>query len=78
VLSAHLAAGNLTAAVTEALLFPNRDGTPLDYSNWRRRIWLPATNAAGLSGLGFHDLRRAVSTDVNSVRNNGPELVRPI
>lgn len=37
VLSAHLAARDLTAADADALLFPNRDGTPLDYSNWRRR-----------------------------------------
>lgn len=62
VLSAHLASRDLTAADADALLFPNRDGTPLDYSNWRRRIWVPATEAAGLTGLGFHDLRRANAT----------------
>ncbi len=48
----------------------------LRYSNWLRRIWYPATVAAGLGkfvtdeatgrtsyvGLGFHDLRRANAT----------------
>jgi integrase len=32
------------------------------YSNWRRRIWLPATEAAGCAGAGFHDLRRLNAT----------------
>ena len=29
---------------------------------WRQRVWLPATKAAGLPGLTFHDLRRANAT----------------
>jgi hypothetical protein len=37
-------------------IFPNADGGPLDYSNWRRRVWLPAAAATGLKGVGFHDL----------------------
>lgn len=61
-LSAHLSALELTAADPDALLFPNADGSPLDYSNWRRRIWLPAAANAGLTGVGFHDLRRANAT----------------
>jgi integrase len=61
-LSAHLSALELTAANPDALLFPNADGSPLDYSNWRRRTWLPAAVAAGLKGVGFHDLRRANAT----------------
>lgn len=44
------------------LRWPNTDGRPLDYSNWRRRVWLPAVDTAGLQGLGFHDLRRANAT----------------
>ena len=35
---------------------------PLRYANWRSRVWLPATKAAGLEGTGFHDLRRATAT----------------
>ncbi|MGH8923573.1 MAG: tyrosine-type recombinase/integrase [Acidimicrobiia bacterium] len=58
----HTGSLGVTGAETEALLFPNAEGGPLDYSNWRRRVWEPAVKAAGLSGLGFHDLRRANAT----------------
>ena len=61
-LSAHLARRGLTAADAKVLVFANSNGEPLDYSNWRRRVWLPATRAAGLDGLGFHDLRRTNAT----------------
>ena len=60
----------------DALLFTAPDGGLLRYSNWLRRVWYPATTAAGLGrfvdneatgrkryvGLGFHDLRRANAT----------------
>jgi integrase len=36
-LSAHMKALELTGADPEELLFPNAEGLPLDYSNWRRR-----------------------------------------
>jgi integrase len=32
------------------------------YSNWRRRVWVPAVTAAGCTGAGFHDLRRLNAT----------------
>lgn len=68
-LGAHIAARGLTGADTDVLLFPGPDGaSPLDYSNWRYRIWLPAVEAAGIPGLGFHDLRRANATAM--VRDN--------
>jgi integrase len=62
VLSAHTQSIGLTGADRGALLFPNSAGEPLDYSNWRRRVWEPAVKAAGLQKLGFHDLRRANAT----------------
>jgi integrase len=62
VLSAHTQSIGLTGADRGALLFPNSAGEPLDYSNWRRRVWEPAVKAAGLEKLGFHDLRRANAT----------------
>jgi integrase len=43
-------------------VFVSPDGGPLDYGNWRRRVWLPACRAVGLDGLVFHDLRRANAT----------------
>ncbi len=46
----------------DAFVFPADGGSPLDYANWRRRVWLPATKRVGLEGLGFHDLRRACAT----------------
>ena len=62
ILSAHLAHRELTGAEPDALLFSDRTDEPLDYSNWRRRVWLPAVESAGLNGLGFHDLRRTNAT----------------
>ncbi len=61
-LAAHLARKRLTAADGDALVFPNIDGGPLHYANWRRNVWIPATVEADLEGLGFHDLRRTNAT----------------
>ena len=46
----------------DELVFASPEGDALDYSNWRRRIWLPAVRRAGLDGVGFHDLRRLNAT----------------
>lgn len=62
ILAEHLAMRGLTAADADCLLFEAPQGGPLRYSNWRRRVWLPATVAAGCPGAGFHDLRRASAT----------------
>jgi integrase len=61
-LAEHLARRGLTAADGDSLLFEAPEGGPLRYSNWRRRVWLPATATAGCDGAGFHDLRRAAAT----------------
>lgn len=72
VLAAHLRTVGLTAADDGALVFPDSRGGPLVASNWRRRVWLPATVAIGLgtidedtktyAGPVFHDLRRTSAT----------------
>jgi integrase len=62
ILAEHLASAGLTAADESALVFEAPRGGPLRYSNWRRRVWLPAANEAGVAGAGFHDLRRANAT----------------
>jgi integrase len=46
----------------DSLLFTSESGRALDYTRWRRRVWMPATVSAGLVGAGFHDLRRAAAT----------------
>ena len=46
-----------TSGHANALVFSNAQGSVLDYSNWRRRHWLPAVHAAGLDGVVFHQLR---------------------
>jgi integrase len=46
----------------EDLVFPAPDGGLLRRSNFRRRTWVPATKAAGLAGLRFHDLRHSAAT----------------
>jgi integrase len=61
-LAALMARRRITAAAPGALLFVSETGTPLHYSNWRRRTWLPATSEAGLEGLRFHDLRSLATT----------------
>jgi integrase len=74
-LTALLVRRNLTAADGHALVFVSPDGAPLHYTNWRRRVWVPACAQAGLAGLRFHDLRSlaatalvAVGTDVKTAQ----------
>lgn len=62
VLAEHLGRKNLTGADADAFVFTAASGDPLHYTNWRRRVWVPATEKVGLEGLGFHDLRRANAT----------------
>jgi integrase len=61
-LAAHLRRRGLTGGEPSAFVFASPSGVPLDYAHWRQRVWLPATKAAGLDGLTFHDLRRANAT----------------
>lgn len=54
-LEAHLA--KFASPKADALVFTTPAGTPLRHSNFRRRIWLPALDRAGIAELHFHDLR---------------------
>jgi integrase len=64
ILSAHLERSGvgLESGDATALVFTDEEGGPLRYTNWRRRVWLPAVRAAGCDGAGFHDLRRLNAT----------------
>ena len=52
-LAAHL---ERRQAGSNGLVFPAAEGGPMRRSNFRRRMWRPALEAAGLQGLSFHDL----------------------
>jgi integrase len=52
----------------EGLAFTSPEGRPLHHSNFRRRVWLPALAAAGLTGIHFHDLRHTGNTLAATVR----------
>jgi integrase len=61
-LTERLAARSLTGADSQELVFVTPNGAPLHYSNWRRRVWVPATEAAGFPELHFHDVRKTAAT----------------
>ncbi len=55
-------AEHLAAHPGGTYVFTGPSGRPLHYSNWRRRVWVPACDAVGLSGFRFHDLRHVAAT----------------
>lgn len=46
----------------DGLVFPSTDGEPMRRSNFRRRVWEPATSEVGMTGFRFHDLRHTAAT----------------
>ena len=46
----------------DSLVFTSDRGAPVRYSNFRNRVWLPATRAAGLEGIGTHIGRHTSAT----------------
>ncbi|MGH3157171.1 MAG: tyrosine-type recombinase/integrase [Streptosporangiaceae bacterium] len=59
----------------DALVFTSPTGTPLRHSNFRRRNWLAAVEAVGLTGIHFHDLRHAGNTLTAEAGANLRELM---
>lgn len=53
---------NACGAGSDDYVFLSEEGTPLERSNFRQRVWLPAASAAGLAGMRFHDLRHTAGT----------------
>ncbi len=51
-----------TAKSPEGFVFVSSRGTHLRRSNFNRRVWRPATRAAGVAGLRVHDLRHTAGT----------------
>jgi len=61
-LANHLRRRGMTGAEGDSLVFCAPDGQSLHYSNWRRRIWVPACRKVGLEGFQFKMLRTANAT----------------
>ena len=59
----------------EGLVFPAPEGGYLRRSNFSRRSWRPATRAAGVEGLRFHDLRHSAATLALAAGANTRELM---
>jgi integrase len=71
----HLAGRCISHENKDALVFVSTDGNPLHYSNWRRRIWVPACRDVGLDGFQLKMLRTtnatimvALAVDVKTVQ----------
>ena len=47
---------------SDEFVFVTPDDRPLDYTNWRRRVWGPACEKAKQPSLKFHDLRSLATT----------------
>lgn len=43
-------------------LFLTAEGTPLDHHNYRRRVWIPAVERAGLADVHLHDARHTYAS----------------
>lgn len=60
-------------------MFTSDDGTPMRRSNFRRRIWMPALQAAALPpGARFHDLRHACASWLIDAGANPLEVARKL
>jgi integrase len=69
----HLA--RFTGGQDDALIFTSPTGCPLRHANFRRRDWLPALAATGLTGIHFHDLRHTGNQLTASAGANLRELM---
>jgi integrase len=58
-LSEHLEA---VPADPDALLFTSASGSPMGWSNFRKRVWNPAVVRASLAPLRMHDLRHTAAS----------------
>jgi integrase len=55
----HLA---MVAPDPDSLVFTASGGSAMDWSNFRKRVWTPAVERAGLAPLRMHDLRQTAAS----------------
>jgi integrase len=58
------------------LVFPSEAGTPLQYSNVRRRVLVPLAEEAGVPWMGFHTLRHTAATRLFAAGRNAVQVQR--
>lgn len=58
------------------LVFPSQAGTPLQYSNVRRRVLMPLAEEAGVPWVGFHTLRHTCATRLFAAGRNAVQVQR--
>ncbi len=59
-LAAHI--GRYVEDDPDALVFTSTEGNPIRNSNFRRRVWTPALEAAGVDKLTMHQMRHTAAS----------------
>jgi integrase len=72
-LASHL--GSYVGPDGTSLVFTSPTGEVLHHGNFRKRVWLPALKAIGLTNVHVHDLRHAGNVMVADVAANLRELM---
>jgi integrase len=62
IISQHIVATGRVGAEADSPLFTTPGGRALNYSNFRKKVFKPACERAGLPTITFHDLRRTHAT----------------
>lgn len=65
-----------TELLARELVFCTSSGQPLDYSNLRKRVLLPAARQAGVPWAGFHTLRHTCATRLFGQGRNAVQVQR--
>jgi integrase len=73
----------------DAFIFRSHAGSPINHTNWRRRVLEPAAKEAGLPRINFHMFRRGLATELHhdgavdksiqgQLRHSDPNVTRRI